>query len=210
MNERARGIMRQHPARAMYDQIEGMLTSITRQLRSAIQADANMPVRVNGNPDCASGPFQRSNRWARQVATELGSVLLDTLGLAATIEWHLNQFQKCTGVLYELTVNNSAGVDLSEECAATIFDTYSEALSNVARHAGASRVAIALTITPHEVTLVVADNGSGLDDRAFASDAGGLAAMRARLQPLKGSCEVAGARNAGTTVTVSVPIPRVP
>lgn len=202
--------MRQHHARAMYDQIEGMLTSITRQLRSTILADADRPVRMNGSEDAASGPFHRSSGWARQVAAELGSVLLDTLGLSATMEWHLHQFQICTGIRYGLTVNDSAGFELSDECAATIFDCYCETLSNVARHAGASRVVIVLTITPHELTLVVSDNGIGLDDGTLARRAGGLAAMRARLQTLQGSCAVTGARNAGTTVTVGLPISRAP
>lgn len=202
--------MRQHHARAMYDQIEGMLTSITKQLRSTIQADAAMPVRVMDRAHNASEPFQRPSSWARQVAAELGSVLLDTLGLAATIEWHLHQFQKCTGTLYELTVNDSAGFDLSDECAAAIFDGYCEVLSNVARHAGASRVVIALTITRHDVSLVVSDNGIGLDDGSIAASAGGLVGLRARLQTLRGSCVVSGARNAGTTVTVGLPVSRAP
>ena len=47
----------------------------------------------------ADGPVHRPSGSARQVSAELGSVLLDTLGLAATIEWHVRQFQKCTGVL---------------------------------------------------------------------------------------------------------------
>lgn len=98
MSDWARDTMRQHPGCAMYDEIAGMLTSMTMQLRSAIQADADMPPRVNGKVNGASGPFQRANGWARQAAAELGSVLLDTLGLAATIDWHLHQFQKCTGM----------------------------------------------------------------------------------------------------------------
>jgi two-component system, NarL family, sensor histidine kinase UhpB len=134
-------------------------------------------------------------------------VLLDTLGLAATIEWHARQFQKCTGVLYELKVSHAAAFDLPEEYAAAIFDVYNEALSNVARHAGASRVAIALTITPHEVTMVVSDNGVGLGAEHTAPAAGGLATIRARSQAYKGSCKVAGVRKTGTTVTVSLPLP---
>ena len=200
--------MRHHPGRAMYDQLEDTLTSITMQLRSAIEADANMPARVNGKVNGASGPpLHRASGWARQISAELGSVLLDTLGLAATIEWHVRQYQKCTGILCELTVSSAAGFDLPEHYAATIYDVYNEALSNVARHAGASRVAIALTMTPHEVTMVVRDNGIGLGNEAPAPGAGGLAAIRARSQTYKGLCEVAGARNAGTTVTVSLPIP---
>ena len=153
-----------------------------------------MPPRVNG----------KVNGWARQTSAELGSVLLDTLGLAAAIEWHARQFRKCTGVLCDLTVNDT-GFDLPEDYAATIYDIYNEALSNVARHAGASRVAIALAITPHEVTVVVSDNGVGLVKEAPAGE-GGLAAIRERSQTYKGFCEIAGKRNAGTTVTVSLPI----
>jgi len=199
--------MRSHPARAMYDQLEDALTSITMQLRSAIEADARMPARLNGLAHRASDPLQRVRGWGRQVAAELGSVLLETLGLAATIEWHVRQFQKCTGVLYELTVNHAAAFDLPEDYAATIFEIYNEALSNVARHAGASRVVIALTITPHEVTVIVSDNGIGLGKQSPALGAGGLAAIRARSQTYNGVCEVAAGRNAGTTVTVSLPLP---
>jgi len=89
------------------------------------------------------------------------SVLLDTLGLAATIEWHVRRFYKRTGVLFRLTVNDVAGFNLPEDHATTLFELYTRALTSVARHAAASRVAIALTITPHEVIMVV--RGDALD-----------------------------------------------
>jgi signal transduction histidine kinase len=199
--------MRQNRARAMYDQIEHALISITMQLRSAIDADAGMPSRVNGEMSGGTGPLHRAG-WARQAAAELGSVIIYTLGLVATIEWHLRQFRKCTGILCELTVNHSASLDLPDDYAETIFGIYSEALSNVARHAGASRVAIALTITPREVTLVARDNGIGLGEEASRASRGGIAAMRVRAQSHKGLCEFVGARNTGTTVTASLPIAR--
>jgi two-component system, NarL family, sensor histidine kinase UhpB len=195
--------MRRYPARAMYNQLDDTLRSITMQLRSAIAADASRLSRVNGT----SGPLQRASGWARRVSAELASTLLATMGLAATIEWHVRQFQTCTGIPCELTMNNTAGFDLPEDYAETVFDIYTEALSNIARHAKASRAAIALTITPREVVLVVADNGVGLGKLASLSAASGLAAIRACAQTYQGSCEIAGAANAGTTVTVSLPIP---
>ena len=165
--------MRRHPGRAMYEELEAALTSITMQLRSAIQADTR---RVNGSGD----RLHRDEAWTRQVTAELGSVLLGTLGLAATIEWHAHQFQKCTGISCELQVNDAAGLELPEDYATAVFEAYNEALSNIARHAGATRVAIALTITPHELTMAVRDDRSG---------------------------QVAGTRELGTPVTISLPIP---
>jgi signal transduction histidine kinase len=189
--------MRNRPARGMYDQLEDTLTSMTMQLRSAIAADAQPPK-----------PDGRARGWGRQISVELASVLLDTLGLAATSEWHVRQYQKCTGILCELSVRSAAGFDLPDDYAATIYHIYNEALSNVARHAGASRVSIGLTVTPHEVTMVVSDNGIGLRNATPAPGASGIAAIRARSQAHAGSCEFVGARNAGTTVTVSLPIPQ--
>ena len=146
------------------------------QLRSAIQADTR---RVNG----ASDPLHGNGAWTRQITAELGSILLGTLGLAATIEWHAHQFQKCTGILCELTVNDAAGSELPKDYATAVFDAYTEALSNIARNAGVSRVAIALTITPHELTMAVRDDSVGPADAA------------------------AGPRELGTAVAISLPIP---
>ena len=160
----------------MYDELEEGLTSITMQLRSAIQADTR---RVNGSCDRLHG----DSAWTRQVTAELGSILLGTLGLAATIEWHARQFQKCTGILCELTVNDAAGSELPEDYATAVFDAYNEALSNIARNAGVTRVAIALTITPHELTMAVRDDSVGPADAA------------------------AGPRELGTAVAISLPIP---
>ena len=176
--------MRHEPARAMHESSEDAQTSVTK---------------MTGKVDAGGG-------GARRLSPELESVLLDTLGLAPTIEWHLYHWQKSTGIAGELALNNSAGFDLQEQIAASIFHIYSEALSNVARHAKARRVAIVLTSTPHEVALMVRDNSIGLVEQVSRSSRGGIAGMRARAQSHQGLCEFSGASNAGTIVTVNLPI----
>ena len=141
-----------------------------------------------------------------QVSAELGSVMLDTLGLPETVEWHLRKFQQSTGIACEFALRNVDGFVLPEDYAATIFDIYREALSNVARHAQASKTFIALSIAPHEVAVVVRDNGKGLAKEVADEAAGGLAAIRARSRSYKGICEIAGAQRAGTTVVVCLPM----
>ena len=100
-----------------------------------------MPPRLNGQNN------------ARQISAELGSFVLDTLGLTAAIEWRTRRFQKLTGVSCQLTMEPAVPVPMPEVYAETIFGFYNEALKNVAQHAMASRVAIALTVTPRDVTV---------------------------------------------------------
>jgi len=100
-----------------------------------------MPPRLNGQKN------------ARPISAQLGAIVLDTLGLTAAMEWRARQLQKLTGVSCKLTVDPAAPINLPEHYAATIFDFYNVALSNAARHAMASRVAIALTVTSHDVTV---------------------------------------------------------
>ncbi len=118
---------------------------------------ARHPVRAKyGNPERRPRPDAAPEL---RPSAELGALLLDTLGLPATIEWHLHRFRRRTGIPWDLQVHDAAGFDLPEGYAAMIFDLHSEVLDKIARHSGASRVAIALTITPRDVTMVVRDNG---------------------------------------------------
>jgi len=138
------------------------------------------------------------------------AVLLDTLGLAGTVEWHLRQFRKCTGIRYGLAISDVAGFEPPEGPAGAIFGICCEALSNAARHAGASLVIVELTIARDEVALIVRDNGIGLANAAPARRGGGLAAMRARSLAHRGSFEMSGTPSSGTTVTVRLPLPQAP
>lgn len=141
----------------------------------------------------------RAGAWSRQVAGEMGSVLIDTLGLAATVEWHVHRFRQCTGIPYELTVDDATGAKVPEEHAESIFDMLHAALYEVARRGQASRVSIALTIVPQEVSMVMRHGGSGISRE--------LGRIRSRAQAHHGICEVAGAPDEDTTVTVILPLP---
>jgi signal transduction histidine kinase len=147
------------------------------------------------------GP-ERAGAWSRQIAAELGAVLLDTLGLAAAVEWHTHQFQKYTGIRSALTVNDTEGFVAPEEYAAGLFEMLHDALNHVARCAQVSRVDISLSITPQEVGMVMRHDGIGA--------AGALAQIRRRAQAYHGLCDVSRATETGTTLTVSLPLPTDP
>ena len=150
----------------------------------------------------AQAQTARAGAWSRQIAAQLGAVLLDTLGLAAAVEWHAYQFQKSTGIRSALTVHDTEGFVAPEEYAAGLLELLYDALNHVARYAQVSRVDIALNITPREVGVVMRHDGIGA--------AGAPARIRSRAQAYRGLCEVARAPEAGTTLTVSLPLPAAP
>jgi signal transduction histidine kinase len=198
---------RSQPALAVYDELGDTLTVIKMQLKSAIRADARLPSGDGEKPNGGFGQADFASLSIRQISAELGSVLLDTLGLAATIEWYVHEFQKCTGIYYDLSIDDALGAGLAEEYATAIFHIFHEALSNIAHHAGAEKIAIEVSITPQEVAMVVWDNGVGIAEmQAGNSNSGGLAAIRKHASSLKGLCRVVGVPNNGTTLSVSLPL----
>ena len=97
-----------------------------------------------------------------QINAQLGAVVLDTLGLAATVEWHAYQFQKTTGIHCELKVNDTVAFEIPEAYAESVFEKFHESLNQILSRAQADRVSIELRIVPQEVALVLRDNGGGV------------------------------------------------
>jgi two-component system NarL family sensor kinase len=81
-----------------------------------------------------------------------------------------------------------------------------EALTNVARHAGANRVTVRLVVTPDEVRLVVQDDGRGFDPSCVGKGRHGIVGMRERVGMIGGSLEVDGVPDGGTRLEVRVPL----
>src|SRR5205807_9809568 len=79
----------------------------------------------------------------RRIATELRPGILDDLGLVAAIEWQGNEFQNRTGIFCEVVASVRDG-ELDADLNTTFFRIYQETLTNIMRHAGATRVAVHL------------------------------------------------------------------
>jgi signal transduction histidine kinase len=141
----------------------------------------------------------------RRISTELRPGILDHLGLAAALEWQANEFQARTGIkckvrsLIERTL-------LDEEVNTVFFRIFQETLTNIIRHAGATRVEVQLSIVDRHLILEVKDNGRGITDEQLANIKSiGLLGMRERANLLDGEVTITGVPKKGTTVTVSIP-----
>lgn len=142
----------------------------------------------------------------RRIATELRPSVLDQLGLEAALEWQGQEFATRTGieVVTESSVN---GGPIPDYLASSAFRILQESLTNVARHAKATRVSIGLVQTQLLLTLEVADNGVGLPpERLEQTTSLGLIGMRERALACGGSIAVASSPGTGTTVLLIVPL----
>jgi signal transduction histidine kinase len=143
---------------------------------------------------------------ARRLFTDLRPSILDELGLAAALDWLAKEFQERTGIRCEFAFKEDEGV-LDPEMATALFRICQEALSNVARHAGATQVNIRQERQADSLLLSVEDNGKGITDREIANRKSlGLMGMRERALLLGGEFTIQGRPGAGTTVTVRMPL----
>jgi signal transduction histidine kinase len=142
----------------------------------------------------------------RKIATELRPGVLDTLGLSAAIEWQAQEFEKQTGIICESSLPaEPLGVDENQSTA--LFRILQECLTNVARHAHATKVGIRLEADARFLCLEVEDNGIGIGESEIGDPQSlGLLGMRERAIALRGEVRFLGVRGKGTTVIARVPL----
>lgn len=140
----------------------------------------------------------------RRISAELRPGVLDDLGLVAAIEWQCQQFQERTGIAC-IVHCDTAAQRFDRNVSTAVFRILQEALTNVARHAGAEQVDVTLTRDGTTLRLAVHDDGKGIaKDTASAPHALGLLGIRERARRLGGSATIKGGD--GTTVTIVVPL----
>jgi signal transduction histidine kinase len=145
-------------------------------------------------------------QWVRKMATELRPGVLDNLGLIAAIEWQAEEFQHRTGIQCLVSLpSDEPHVD--RERSTALFRICQEILTNVARHAIATKINITMMDDGDDFVLEIADNGRGITEREMANPKSlGLLGMRERALLLGGEVSVQGIPGQGTTITVTIPI----
>ena len=140
----------------------------------------------------------------RRLSSSLRPGILDDLGLSAAIEWQAEEFRKRTG--YECSVSCDEIGELPEDKSVALFRIFQESLTNIIKHAGASRVLISLEKKAGQIEMVISDNGKGLcSDDLRIKGSYGIIGMRERVKLFNGTLSIDGKEGAGTTVKVQFP-----
>ena len=144
-------------------------------------------------------------KTVKRLSTELRPGLLDDLGLVAAMEWQAGEFQERTGIKTELSFEPD-DIMVDNDQATALFRIFQEVLTNVARHAAATRVDAYLRERDGVLELSVRDNGKGIEQTMINSSKSlGMIGMRERCHHLGGSVDIRGKPGKGTTVTVNLP-----
>ena len=140
-----------------------------------------------------------------RTVTELRPSLLDEVGLAFAIERYVQDFEKNTELECDLRLPEEELI-LDGNQSSTIFRIIQESLTNVAKHAHASKISIVLSEWEKSLVLTVKDNGTGFDLNAQKEQSFGLLGIRERAAMVGGKAKITSEAGKGTTVRVSLPL----
>jgi len=145
-----------------------------------------------------------------KISTELRPMILDALGLGPAVEWQVQDFQARTEIACAVTVPEQ-DVTLDRTRSTAMFRILQESLTNVLRHAQATRVEVFLELVAGQLILRIHDNGCGISPAALSSDRSiGLVGMRERALLLAGAFDIRSHPRTGTTVEVRFPLSSPP
>lgn len=205
---RAQEEERRRIARELHDEAAQSMTSLLVRLRLLEQAKA--PEVAQQRVAELRELTTRALDDVRRIAVELRPSVLDDLGLVDALHAHVDALNRAGGMRVELTAEGLDG-RLPTDLELAFYRVAQEALTNVRRHAQASRACVRLRRVGAQVVLEVEDDGAGFDPRRpVGADSLGLAGMRERMALIGGDVHVDSALGRGTRVTATADLPQVP
>jgi len=141
----------------------------------------------------------------RTVITELRPQALDQLGLIPALEWQTDTFARRYGMRTRF-VSAIETVDIDMGRATAVFRMFQEMLTNVARHANASRVNVLVRLDDNALLLTLRDNGRGVSTSDATPTSLGLLGMRERAALLGGELNIVSRPHHGTAIVVRIPL----
>jgi PAS domain S-box-containing protein len=195
-------------ARELHDELGQLLTAMNTDiilLKNKIPDGQTMLLdRVHS----MSSLVELTMQTVKRIYMGLRPGMLDHLGLTAAIAWQAEEFSRRTGIVCKASFSPEDMV-IDPDLTTTVFRIFQETLTNVQRHAEATRVTVRLKATKDRIELVVKDNGKGITNRQMKKpDSFGLLGIKERVYHWGGKEAIVGKSGRGTTITISIPLPK--
>jgi signal transduction histidine kinase len=193
-----------HIAREIHDELGQALTGLKFDINALAKSCSQDGSEIPERTAALGKAIDRIINSVRRISSGLRPEVLDEIGLGAAIEWQAREFSRRTGIRCVVEID-PGWVDPDKERSTALFRILQELLTNVARHANATRVSV-FASDGEVLHLKVEDNGRGIEARKFENPRSlGFMGLRERTQALGGTIEVRGEPGKGTTVAVAIP-----
>ncbi|MBI3698104.1 MAG: sensor histidine kinase [Acidobacteria bacterium] len=200
-------------ARELHDEIGQTLTALRMEVSHAQSLARTRSPGVEERLDRARSLAEKTVRTVRDISLLLRPPLLDDLGLADALQWHVEDFTRRTGILCEFS-DDGLPDSLPDSWRICVYRIVQEALRNCETHAAASSVRVSVRQSRQQLLVRIEDNGCGFpaDPQAAGACGGGLGilGMRERAAMLGGTLAIDSAPGRGTRLTLSLPLSAVP
>ena len=193
-------------SRELHDDLGQALTAVKIDLATIKQniSDDNTVIKINKVSALVSDTIKTVQRLTAQLRPQI----IDDLGIEAAFEWYTKEYAQRNKV--EIILKIDPGIDITPDASLIIFRIMQEALTNISRHSGATRVDIGLIRSGDNYNLRISDNGTGISNDAMQSKKSfGLISMRERAASLNGTFEIFRENNCSTVVNLIFPITQV-
>lgn len=194
---------RQRLSRELHDGIGQYLVSVKMQLESLLYQDEK---DLKEHLSRIRTDFDKIVEEIRRISNNLMPSVLEAFGIVFAIRNLCVETSDHTGLKISLDFKGDFE-SLNKTIKTYIFRIAQEALNNIVKHAGARQVELVLIRQREEVLFTIRDDGKGFNLQEIKSGSGhGMNNMRERVNLLNGSIEIDSQVNAGTQITINIPL----
>lgn len=199
---------RRQLAHDLHDEIGQAVTAIKMNLQTMqrVADTSNIQDTLNDSLGILDKILQR----VRDLSLDLRPSLLDDLGLVPAVRWYVERQAMRAGLVAEVKAEN-VSQDLEPDMAVACFRIVQESITNILRHAKATKIHVTLRQEEHSLDLCIKDDGIGMSAREMPGTAAvrstlGLLGMQERAQALGGRITIQSLPGQGTEVRVRIPL----
>jgi PAS domain S-box-containing protein len=191
-------------SREIHDELGQELTALQMDLSWIRKRLPKKKDDLHEKAESMSQLLHSTIQTVKRLSSKLRPPVLD-LGVTAALEWETEEFEEHTGITCQLAITPE-DVKLEPDLSTVIYRIFQETLTNVTRHAQASKVDAKLEVADGKIVLEIKDNGIGIsDDKISGSRSIGIIGTRERVGQFGGEIHFSGKPGEGTTVTVTIP-----
>jgi signal transduction histidine kinase len=200
---------RKRIAREIHDDLGQNLLALRIEADMLSMRTGERHPRLHSRARATVSQIDATIKSVRQIINDLRPNVLD-LGLNAAVDWQIAEFRRRTGIDCAL-VETHQEIQASDRCATALFRILQESLSNIVRHAKATRVQVVLRVEHGSILMSVADNGIGLHPKGRHKPGSfGLVGIEERINILGGTFHIHSDAGSGTIIRVAVPMRDAP